>query len=234
MISPLERSKAKTLKSEDCFQIFELNGRGKLKRPINWDLKRFRRPPIRERETAIFRSSTGRSGPPCDLVKEVESGNFREDLYYRLNVVPLIVPPLRERGNDSILLAQHLLARYAHRYKKPVPELTGEGKTSLKAYPWPGNIRELKNVIERSMIMFDGERLDLTIPMAPRKSKDPLSAPTASFSDKPAMDELQRRYINYILQETRGKISGPQGAAKILGMKRSTLYTRMKKLGLLA
>ncbi|MBI4766855.1 MAG: sigma-54-dependent Fis family transcriptional regulator, partial [Deltaproteobacteria bacterium] len=189
---------------------------------------------IRERETAIFRSSTGRSGPPCDLVKEVESGNFREDLYYRLSVVPLIVPPLRERGNDSILLAQYLLVRYATIYKKPVPELSVEEKTSLKAYPWPGNIRELKNVIERSMIMFDGERLDLTIPMAPRKSEDPLSAPAASFADKPAMDELQRRYINYILQETRGKISGPQGAAKILGMKRSTLYTRMKKLGLLA
>jgi transcriptional regulator with GAF, ATPase, and Fis domain len=169
-----------------------------------------------------------------DLIKEVEAGNFREDLYYRLNVVPLIVPPLRERGNDPIFLAQYLLVRYAQRYKKQVPELTVEDKASLKSYPWPGNIRELKNVIERSIILFDGGRLELTLPKVPIKSKAALSDPAASFADQPVMDELQRRYIHYILKETGGRISGPRGAAKILGMKRSTLYTRMKKLGVLA
>jgi transcriptional regulator with GAF, ATPase, and Fis domain len=169
-----------------------------------------------------------------DLVKDVEVGNFREDLYYRLNVVPLIIPPLRERVNDPILLAQYLLVRYAQRYKKPIPELTMEDKASIKTYPWPGNVRELKNVIERSIILFDGRKLELTLPMVPIKSKNILSDdPAASFADKPVMDELQRRYIDYILKQTGGRISGPRGAARILGMKRSTLYTRMKKLGVL-
>lgn len=166
-----------------------------------------------------------------DMVKEVETGNFREDLFYRLNVVPLIVPPLRKRGDDVVVLARHFLAQYARKYNQPVPELTSEDKTMLKAYHWPGNVRELKNVIERAMVLSNGEKLELTIPRAPRKPSEVSTSFDNPFSDKPTMDELQRRYINYILKETGGKLSGPGGASEIIGMKRTTLYTRMKKLG---
>ena len=167
-----------------------------------------------------------------DMVKEVETGNFREDLFYRLSVVPLIVPPLRKRGDDVVVLARHFLAQYAKKYNQPVPELTAEDKAMLKAYHWPGNVRELKNVIERAMVLSNGEKLELTIPRAPRKPSDVSTSFDNPFSDKPTMDELQRRYINYILNETSGKLSGPGGASAILGMKRTTLYTRMKKLDL--
>lgn len=167
-----------------------------------------------------------------DLVKEVEAGNFREDLYYRLSVVPLIVPPLRERGNDVIYLAQHFLTQYAKQFSRPEPELTAEDKARLKAYHWPGNVRELKNVIERAMILSNEKELSLTIPRAPKTSPD-VSDPFADpFSDNPTMDELQRRYITYMLNKTCRKLGGPGSAAEILGMKRTTLYARMKKLGL--
>ena len=168
-----------------------------------------------------------------DMVKEVEMGNFREDLYYRLSVVPIIVPPLHQRGNDIILLAKHLLSLYAKKYKRPVPELSFEDKAKLKTYDWPGNVRELKNMIERSVILSSGTDLDLTIPKAPKRSADPSDTVNNQFSDKPTMDELQRRYLKYILKETNGKLTGPRGAAEILGMKNSTLYDRMKKLGVL-
>lgn len=167
-----------------------------------------------------------------DMIKEVEAGNFREDLFYRLSVVPLIVPPLRKRGNDIVLLAQHFLTRYAKKYHQPVPELTSEEKSALKAYHWPGNVRELKNVIERALVLSNGEALDLAIPEAPKKPSDISNSSDNPFSDSPTMDELQRRYINYTLNETKGKLSGPGGASAILGMKRTTLYTRMKKLGI--
>ena len=166
-----------------------------------------------------------------DMVKEVETGNFREDLFYRLSVVPLIVPPLRKRGDDVVVLARHFLAQYAKKYNQPVPELTSDDRAMLKAYHWPGNVRELKNVIERAMVLSNGEELDLTIPKAPRKPSDVSTSFDNPFSDKPTMNELQRRYINYILKETGGKLSGLGGASEIMGMKRTTLYERMKKLG---
>jgi transcriptional regulator with GAF, ATPase, and Fis domain/tetratricopeptide (TPR) repeat protein len=165
-----------------------------------------------------------------DLVKEVETGNFREDLYYRLNVVPLIVPPLRERGNDIILIAQYFLAIYAKEFNKPTPELKPEMKAILKAYNWPGNVRELKNVIERAMIFSTGENFEFTIIKGPKKADhDPSDNP---FSDLLSMDAMQRRYIEYIHKKTGGKLSGPGSMAEILGMNRSTLQSRMRKLGI--
>jgi transcriptional regulator with GAF, ATPase, and Fis domain/tetratricopeptide (TPR) repeat protein len=167
-----------------------------------------------------------------DLVKEVEMGNFREDLYYRLSVVPLIVPPLRERGSDVIYLVQYFLGQFARKFKRPVPELTSEDKARLKAHHWPGNVRELKNVVERAMILSNEGTLDFAIPEAPKISTEASGSFGNPFSDNPTMNELQGRYINYILNATAGKISGPGSAADILGMKRTTLYARMKKLGL--
>ena len=136
------------------------------------------------------------------MVKEVETGNFREDLFYRLSVVPLIVPPLRKRGDDVVVLARHFLAQYAKKYNQPVPELTSDDRAMLKGYHWPGNVRELKNVIERAMVFSNGEELDLTIPRAPRKPSDVSTSFDSPFSDRPTMDELQRRYISYILTRT--------------------------------
>jgi DNA-binding NtrC family response regulator len=159
-------------------------------------------------------------------------GNFREDLYYRLSVVPLIVPPLRERGSDVIYLVQYFLGQFARKFKRPVPELTSEDKARLKAHHWPGNVRELKNVVERAMILSNEGTLDFAIPEAPKISTEASGSFGNPFSDNPTMNELQGRYINYILNATAGKISGPGSAADILGMKRTTLYARMKKLGL--
>jgi transcriptional regulator with GAF, ATPase, and Fis domain len=167
-----------------------------------------------------------------DLSKEIQLGNFREDLYYRLNVVPLTVPPLNERGNDVIYLAEDFLNRYARRYQRRVPKLSPKNKSWLKAYHWPGNVRELKNVIERVMILSSEEMPDLSMLELYCQNLENVQLKRDPFSDHPSMDELQRRYISYILKFTNGKISGPKGAAGLLGMKRTTLHTRMKKLGI--
>jgi DNA-binding NtrC family response regulator len=131
-----------------------------------------------------------------------------------------------------IYLAQEFLNRYAKKYNRPVPLLTAQNKSWLKAYHWPGNVRELKNVIERLMILTTGEKLEFDMLELSCQNIDNDKLQSDPFSDKPTMDALQRRYIEYILKKTNGKLSGPKGAAKILGMKRTTLHTRMQKLGL--
>lgn len=164
-----------------------------------------------------------------DLQEEVARGNFREDLFYRLNVVPIHIPPLRKRGEDIILLAEYFLSMYARRYNRRHLSLSPEDKKCLKSHNWPGNVREIKNIIQRAVILSAGRALEL-----PVLSAAPGKSPDISFTDKPTLDELQRRYIRYILKETHGKMSGPGSASEILGMKRTTLYNRMKKLGLLS
>jgi len=161
-----------------------------------------------------------------DLVADVAAGRFRQDLYYRLNVVPLVMPPLRERGDDIVLLARDFLGQYARKYHRVLPELTKEDMATLMSYPWPGNVRELKNVMERTAILSSGNKLSLNLPA--------LSGPAevSSFADRPTMDDLQRRYISHVLDLTGGRIGGPGGAAEVLGMKRTTLQARMKKLGI--
>jgi len=160
-----------------------------------------------------------------DLAEEVVAGRFREDLYYRLNVVPLTIPPLRERKNDIPLLARHFLSRYATKHNRQELALSPEDETKLMAYEWRGNVRELENLIERTVLFSTGNRLDLDLPLE-RKA-----IPWDLFSDYPTLDEIQRRYIHHVLDKTGGKIDGPDGAAEILGMKRTSLYYRMKKLG---
>jgi len=161
-----------------------------------------------------------------DLAEEVSGGRFREDLFYRLNVVPITIPPLSKRGRDVLLLARHFLNHYAWKHKRPGLTLAPEDETTLLGYHWPGNVRELQNVIERAVLLAREKRVELNLPQKPK------SLPADPFSDTPTADELFRRYLKFILQKTGGKISGPGGAAKILGMKRTTLYSRMKKLGL--
>jgi transcriptional regulator with GAF, ATPase, and Fis domain len=161
-----------------------------------------------------------------DLEKEVDAGRFREDLFYRLNVFPIQIPPLRERGGDIILLARHFLEIYCKRLKRSPLIISPKDVSALLLYSWPGNVRELKNVIERGALLSTSNLLELQL------STTPVDRQSFSVNDKPSMDELQHRYIRYILKTTDGRISGPGGAAEILKMKRTTLYYRMKKLGL--
>jgi transcriptional regulator with GAF, ATPase, and Fis domain/tetratricopeptide (TPR) repeat protein len=159
-----------------------------------------------------------------DLARDVAEGRFRQDLYYRLNVIPLVLPPLRERGEDVVLLAKEFLSQYARKYHRVLPELSDNDISALMAYPWPGNVRELKNVMERTAILSSAWMLQLNLPVSPG------AAPEPSFIDSPTMDELQRRYVLHVLDLTGGRIGGPGGAAEILGMKRTTLQARMRKL----
>jgi len=161
-----------------------------------------------------------------DLASEVAAGRFREDLYYRLNVVPITLPPLRERLEDVPALSRHFLAKCAAKYNRPLLNLTPEDESRLMEYHWPGNVRELQNVIERAVILSDTESLNLDLLTEEKADVGQF------YTDHPSLDELQRRYIRYAVEKTGGKISGSGGAAEFLRMKRTTLQKRMKKLGL--
>jgi transcriptional regulator with GAF, ATPase, and Fis domain/tetratricopeptide (TPR) repeat protein len=160
------------------------------------------------------------------LEEEVAAGRFRQDLFYRLNVIPLHLPPLRERQEDITLLANYFIKQYGVKYKRSSVGLTDEQEKMLRSYRWPGNIRELKNVIERAVILSAENQLELNLPADIQSDQfDP-------FADLPSLEEVQRRYIKYIIQKSGGRISGPDGAAEILGMKRTSLYSRMRALGM--
>jgi transcriptional regulator with GAF, ATPase, and Fis domain len=161
-----------------------------------------------------------------NLAEEVAAGRFREDLYYRLNVIPVTLPPLRERNQDILLLARHFINRFANKYNHPELHLSPENEAALLGYNWPGNIRELQNVMERAVLLSTDGRLLLNLPSENRV------AAGNPFDDLPTIEDLQRHYIQYVLDKTNGKLSGPGGASKILGMKRTSLYNRMKKLGI--
>ncbi|OPZ59964.1 MAG: Formate hydrogenlyase transcriptional activator [Deltaproteobacteria bacterium ADurb.Bin510] len=141
-------------------------------------------------------------------------------------MVPLTLPPLKARGGDIALLAEHFVAQFAKRYGRPNLKLTAQDLARLNNYAWPGNIRELKNVIERSVLLSTGETLELSLNYTVAGSA------LEMIGDNPSMEELQRRYIQHVLALTGGKVSGQGGAAEILGMNRTTLYSRMHKLGL--
>jgi transcriptional regulator with GAF, ATPase, and Fis domain/tetratricopeptide (TPR) repeat protein len=162
-----------------------------------------------------------------DLIEEVKVGRFREDLYYRLNVVPFRIPSLAERAEDIPLLANHFLSKYSQKYHRTDLILDPKTETLLKTYHWPGNIRELENVIERSVLLSPGNLLEIDLAIIGKNQNHDV------FSDHPTIDDLQKRYISYILDKTKGRISGPKGAAKILGLKRTTLTARMNKLGMI-
>jgi transcriptional regulator with GAF, ATPase, and Fis domain len=161
-----------------------------------------------------------------DLAEEVAAGRFREDLYYRLNVIPVTLPPLRNREQDILLLAGHFLSRFASKYNHQGIVFSPKQEAMLNEYHWPGNIRELQNVMERAVLLSTDGRLLLDLPSENRVKNN------NHFDDLTSLDEIQRRYIAFVLEKTGGKISGLGGATEILGMKRTSLYNRMKKLGL--
>lgn len=162
-----------------------------------------------------------------DLEKAVSEGHFRADLFYRINVVPLVIPPLRDRGKDILLLARHFLKYYLKKHGRNKLDLSLEVKNSLKEYHWPGNVRELKNVIERAVLLSSNGYLELNLTASSKSSS--MDNP---FTDLPTFEDLQRRYISHVLEKTNGRIGGPGAAAEILGMKRTTLSSRIKKLGI--
>jgi formate hydrogenlyase transcriptional activator len=160
-----------------------------------------------------------------DLLHMVGERQFRADLYYRLNVFPVVVPPLRERQEDIPLLVSYFTQQYAARMGKQIGTIPSEAMERLLHYPWPGNIRELQNLIERAVILSPG--LVLKIPL------EVLRAAARQPSDiRGTLQEAERQRILQVLEETHWVLSGPQGAAAILGLKRPTLQFRMKKLGI--
>ncbi|MEO1053618.1 MAG: sigma 54-interacting transcriptional regulator [Bacteroidota bacterium] len=161
-----------------------------------------------------------------NLEKMVEEGTFREDLYYRLNVFPIRNIPLRERKEDIPALAQFFLERYAAKAGKPFKRLSKKTIEALTSYPFPGNIRELENLIERAVIIEDGTTLFPGSWMPTTKVTREVDDSFKSFED------MQKDYIQRVLISTKGKVSGPGGAAEILEMKDKTLFAKMKKLGI--
>jgi formate hydrogenlyase transcriptional activator len=159
----------------------------------------------------------------CDLEQMMEEKQFRSDLYYRLNVFPIRIPPLRERRDDIPLLVRHFTQKYAQRMGKRIDSIPTATMQKLMRWEWPGNVRELENLVERSVILSTGRTLVVVLPDKMSGAID-AAAVVGSF-------EEQERIIT-TLRETKGRISGPNGAALRLGVKRTTLIDRMKKLGI--
>jgi len=170
-----------------------------------------------------------------DLKQEVEAGRFRQDLYYRLSVFPLHIPPLRERREDIPKLAVHFIAQSAKRMNRRSPRLTQAALSQLAAHNWPGNVRELQNVVERAVILSQGRTLDIHLQSAPSRAPEVPSAPAPSASQVATRQEWRRQERENIAQAlrlTKGKIFGINGAAALLGMKPTTLASRIKTLGI--
>src|SRR4051812_39322266 len=165
-----------------------------------------------------------------DLADLVHEGKFRADLFYRLNVVPLRAPPLRERVGDIPLLAMYFIQKLATKLGKHIARLSEEALSQLVNYAWPGNIRELQNVIERAVILSSGDTLVLAeaLRMSARPSEAPLPPAREALG---SLQDAGRRHIEAVLGQTNWMIEGERGAAKLLGVSPSTLRSRMQKLG---
>jgi len=160
-----------------------------------------------------------------DLHEEVRQLRFRRDLFYRLNVFPLTVPSLRDRRDDIPLLVRHLVERHSRVLRKPIDQVPPTVMKALEAHDWPGNIRELENVIQRAIILSRGATLDLKDAWLPRTEPAADAACTT-------LVEVERRHILHVLESCRWRIEGAGGAAQVLALKASTLRSRMLKLGI--
>jgi formate hydrogenlyase transcriptional activator len=166
-----------------------------------------------------------------DLGKMVSDKEFRSDLYYRLNVFPIMNPALRERQEDIAPLVRYFTQKFARRMNKPIDTISTETMRALAAYDWPGNIRELENFIERAVILSRGPHL--TVPLAELKQR---SRPRAADDGRPGplstLEDAEREHITRALQQANWLVGGPSGAAAKLGMKRTTLQSKMTRLGI--
>jgi len=158
------------------------------------------------------------------LDEEVRKGRFRQDLYYRLNVFPITVPPLRQRKEDIPMMVNAFIERYSRKMGKQITSIHKDTLKTLQDYPWPGNVRELENIIERAVILCPGPVLQLS-------DKLEISFPALSSTVR-TLEETERNQVIKILSETRWRIEGKNGAAAILGLHPSTLRARMHKLGI--
>jgi transcriptional regulator with GAF, ATPase, and Fis domain len=157
-----------------------------------------------------------------DLTEDLRAGRFREDLYYRLNVFPIRVPPLRERAEDIPLLVWAFLEEFSSRIGKKITRVPRKTMEAFQRHPWPGNVRELRNVIEHGVIVTSGDTL--RVPMLLDVTRPAQTVQTLADSE--------RAHILKSLERTGWRIKGPRGAATMLGLKPSTLYSRMQKLGI--
>jgi formate hydrogenlyase transcriptional activator len=160
-----------------------------------------------------------------DLGEAVRRGTFRDDLFYRLHIFPIQVPPLRERQADVPALARHFVIEFGRRMGRQARQISAGAMRQLTAYPWPGNVRELANVLERAVILCDGPAI-LEQHLGTLTRQSPLPASFLTLRD------MERQHILRALEQTRGVLAGPNGAARLLGMRRSTVWSRMKKLGI--
>jgi formate hydrogenlyase transcriptional activator len=159
-----------------------------------------------------------------DLAQMVADKQFRSDLYYRLNIFPISLPALRDRSEDIPVLVRHFVAKYAWALNKKIEDIPDEEMEAMTRYPWPGNIRELQNFIERAVILSPGNIL-----RAPLGELERTPAAPAGHS---TLEETERSHILKVLSETNGVVGGRNGAAKRLGLKRTTLIYKMQKLGI--
>ena len=160
-----------------------------------------------------------------NLEEEVRRGRFRQDLFYRLNVFPITVPPLRQRREDIPVMVQAFIERYSRKLGKQITSIQKETMKALQDYPWPGNVRELESILERAVILCPGPVLQLADKL------EILSSPSSSTLR--TLEETERNQILKILSETHWRIEGKDGTAAILGLHPSTLRARMHKLGIL-
>jgi formate hydrogenlyase transcriptional activator len=163
-----------------------------------------------------------------DLEQMVTNGQFRNDLYYRLNVFPVVLPALRERRDDIPLLVRHFAQKAARRMGRRIEAIPGAVMEALVQYSWPGNIREMQNVIERAVILSPGP----TLQIPPDELKRSAAPAEVSEGAPVTLADAEREHILSVLRETRWVVGGPSGAAARLGMKRTTLQWRMKQLGI--
>jgi transcriptional regulator with GAF, ATPase, and Fis domain len=160
---------------------------------------------------------------PLEL--EVGKGNFRADLFYRLNIFPIRIPPLRDRIEDIPLLTNHFVDKFSQRIGKKIPNLNRMVIEKLVSYPWPGNVRELANILERAVILCSGRTL--------QAQHIGVGTGVAQPDDEiPTLAESEHRLILRALEKCHGRLSGPKGAATLLGVNRSTLWSRMQKFGI--
>ena len=169
----------------------------------------------------------------------MRQGTFRSDLYYRLSVYPVTLPPLRERREDIPLLVGHFVKQFATKMGKQIETIPHQAMAALQSYDWPGNIRELRNVIERAVIITRGTALRLSNDMRPRPKGEGAPSPGTPFDTEPALfpatETLEQSEYNLILRTLKRvnwKVEGPGGAAELLDINPSTLRTRIKKLGI--
>ena len=167
-----------------------------------------------------------------DLEEARAKGAFREDLYYRLNVFPIMCPPLRERGDDIPLLVKHFIGKYSSKIGKNIETIPNNIMEALQAYSWPGNVRELENIVERAVILSRGTQLEPGDWLPKTTISASADASSSGATPIPTLEDKEREHITEVLELTGWRVRGEKGAAEVLGMKPTTLEARMKKLNI--